>query len=79
MFDPAARNKWIMDKVNLAVEQHMDGINLDIEFPVNKTSAPILTQFVQETNKAFKNSMPYSQVGIQCGSAVLKLSVCVRL
>ena len=52
----------MMDKVKMAVSQHMDGINLDIEFPVNETSAPILTQFVQEATKVFHNSIPNSQV-----------------
>ncbi|XP_072015469.1 di-N-acetylchitobiase-like [Amphiura filiformis] len=62
LFDKVARNKWIMDHVKLAIEQHMDGINIDVEFPLNKTSAPLLTEMVRETTKVFHNSIPNSQV-----------------
>lgn len=62
LYNKQAASQWMMDKVKMAVSQHMDGINLDIEFPVNETSAPVLTQFVQEATKVFHNSIPNSQV-----------------
>ncbi|XP_072016119.1 di-N-acetylchitobiase-like [Amphiura filiformis] len=62
LFDKVAQKKWIMDHVKQAIDQHMDGINLDIEFPLSKSLAPLLTELVRETTKAFHDSIPNSQV-----------------
>ncbi|XP_054757207.2 di-N-acetylchitobiase-like [Lytechinus pictus] len=57
-----AQVEWVMSKVNYAIDNHMDGINLDIEFPLTKEEAPLLNSMVQMTTKVFKQSIPYSQV-----------------
>ncbi|XP_033638967.1 di-N-acetylchitobiase-like [Asterias rubens] len=56
------RNKWIIEKVAMAVDLHLDGINLDLENPIDASQAPLLTSFVDETTKAFHLSIPNSQV-----------------
>ena len=56
------RNKWIIEKVAMAVNLHLDGINLDLENPIDASQAPLLTSFVDETTKAFHLSIPNSQV-----------------
>ncbi|XP_028667375.1 di-N-acetylchitobiase [Erpetoichthys calabaricus] len=62
--DPANRTAWINNKVTLAKKQFMDGINLDIEQEVNKTSPEYwaLTALVKETTEAFHREIPGSQV-----------------
>ncbi|XP_030850869.1 di-N-acetylchitobiase [Strongylocentrotus purpuratus] len=57
-----ARIEWVMSKVEFAVINHLDGINLDIEFALTKEEAPLLTSFVQMTTEVFKQSIPHSQV-----------------
>ncbi|XP_060088107.1 di-N-acetylchitobiase [Heteronotia binoei] len=62
--DPAFRAAWIDQKVALAKQQYMDGINIDIEQIVNKSSAEYyaLTALVKETTEAFHKEIPGSQV-----------------
>lgn len=62
--DPAFRAAWINQKVELAKKQYMDGINIDIEQMVNKSSAEYyaLTALVKETTEAFHKEIPGSQV-----------------
>ncbi|XP_054836059.1 di-N-acetylchitobiase [Eublepharis macularius] len=62
--DPAFRTAWINQKVDLAKKQYMDGINIDIEQVVAKSSAEYyaLTALVQETTEAFHKAIPGSQV-----------------
>lgn len=57
-----ARMEWAMSKVKFVISNHLDGINLDIEFALTKEEAPLLTSFVQMTTEVFKQSSPYSQV-----------------
>ncbi|XP_033108879.1 di-N-acetylchitobiase-like [Anneissia japonica] len=54
--------QWISQQVQLAVDQFMDGINIDIEGPLDKSEAPLLTQLVADTTKAFHQAIPGSQV-----------------
>ncbi|XP_022096446.1 di-N-acetylchitobiase-like isoform X2 [Acanthaster planci] len=57
-----ARSAWIMARVNETMEEHLDGINIDIEYPLNKSEAHLLTDLVAETTKAFHTAIPNSQV-----------------
>lgn len=58
------RTAWIMEKVNLAKSQFMDGINIDIEQAVDEGSPEYqaLTELVKETTEAFHREIPGSQV-----------------
>uniref|UniRef100_A0A8D0LB12 Di-N-acetylchitobiase n=1 Tax=Sphenodon punctatus TaxID=8508 RepID=A0A8D0LB12_SPHPU len=58
------RRAWIAQQVDLAKKQFMDGINIDIEQEVNKTSPEYyaLTALVEETTEAFHRAIPGSQV-----------------
>ncbi|XP_038053090.1 di-N-acetylchitobiase-like [Patiria miniata] len=58
----ADRSAWVMAEVNEAIEQYLDGINIDIEYPMNKSEAHLLTNLVAETAHAFHISIPNSQV-----------------
>ncbi|XP_038053088.1 di-N-acetylchitobiase-like isoform X2 [Patiria miniata] len=58
----ADRSAWVMAQVDRAIKGHMDGINLDIEYPLNASQAKYLTTLVGETTKAFHISIPGSQV-----------------
>ncbi|KFW78925.1 Di-N-acetylchitobiase, partial [Manacus vitellinus] len=62
--DPAKRAAWISHQVDLAKNQYMDGINIDIEQEVNETSPEYyaLTELVKETTDAFHREIPGSQV-----------------
>ncbi|CAN9500371.1 unnamed protein product [Ophioblennius macclurei] len=62
--DQDNRTAWIMDKVNLAKSQFMDGINIDIEQAVENGSLEYyaLTALVKETTEAFHREIPGSQV-----------------
>ncbi|XP_069837632.1 di-N-acetylchitobiase-like isoform X2 [Dendropsophus ebraccatus] len=62
--DPHNRTAWIAEKVKLAKDQYMDGINLDIEQRVSNGSAEYyaLTALVEETTEAFHREIPGSQV-----------------
>ncbi|XP_063155936.1 di-N-acetylchitobiase-like [Candoia aspera] len=61
---PAVRTAWIKQKTSLAKKQYMDGINIDIEQTVKKSSAEYyaLTALVKETTEAFHKEIPGSQV-----------------
>lgn len=50
--------------MDLAKNQYMDGINIDIEQEVNETSPEYyaLTELVKETTDAFHREIPGSQV-----------------
>lgn len=62
--DQDNRTAWIMEKVNLAKSQFMDGINIDIEQAVEDGSPEYLalTNLVKETTEAFHREIPGSQV-----------------
>ncbi|XP_053105372.1 di-N-acetylchitobiase isoform X2 [Hemicordylus capensis] len=62
--DPFVRAAWIGQQIDLAKKQYMDGINIDIEQEVNKSSAEYyaLTALVKETTEAFHKEIPGSQV-----------------
>lgn len=62
--DAAKRTAWITEKVKLAKSQFMDGINLDIEQVVEKSSPEYyaLTALVRETTETFHREIPGSQV-----------------
>lgn len=64
MVDPNNRTAWITDKVNLAKEQFLDGINLDLEQAVSVGSPEYaaLTALVRETTETFHREIPGSQV-----------------
>ncbi|XP_019386726.1 PREDICTED: di-N-acetylchitobiase [Crocodylus porosus] len=64
MLEPAARELWITQQVELAKKQYMDGINIDIEQAVNRLSPEYdaLTNLVKETTDAFHRAIPGSQV-----------------
>ncbi|XP_071957112.1 di-N-acetylchitobiase-like [Antedon mediterranea] len=55
-------NLWITQQVKLAQDQFMDGINIDIEDPLDKSDAPLLTKLVAETTLVFHEMIPGSQV-----------------
>ncbi|KAM3840698.1 di-N-acetylchitobiase-like [Vipera latastei] len=61
---PALRTAWIKQKISLAKKQYMDGINIDIEQTVKKSSAEYyaLTALVKETTEVFHKEIPGSQV-----------------
>ncbi|XP_034293003.1 di-N-acetylchitobiase-like [Pantherophis guttatus] len=58
------RTAWIKQKISLAKKQYMDGINIDIEQTVKKSSAEYyaLTALVKETTEIFHKEIPGSQV-----------------
>ena len=58
----ADRSAWTIAQVNRAIQYHMDGINFDIEYPLDAANAKYLTALVAETSKAFHLSIPGSQV-----------------
>ncbi|XP_022096449.1 di-N-acetylchitobiase-like isoform X2 [Acanthaster planci] len=58
----ADRSAWVMQQVDRAIQGHMDGINFDIEYPLDASKAKYLTALVDETTKAFHLSIPGSQV-----------------
>nr|XP_020650703.1 di-N-acetylchitobiase isoform X1 [Pogona vitticeps] len=62
--DPAFRAAWIKQQVDLAKKQYMDGINIDIEQEVARSSPEYdaLTALVKETTEAFHKAIPGSQV-----------------
>lgn len=62
--DAAKRKAWIMENVNLAKRQFMDGINIDIEQAVEESSPEYhaLTALVKETTEMFHREIPGSQV-----------------
>ncbi|XP_069795478.1 di-N-acetylchitobiase-like [Narcine bancroftii] len=62
--DQINRTAWILDKVNLAKSQFMDGINLDLEEAVVYQSVEYfaLTKLVKETTDIFHREIPGSQV-----------------
>ncbi|GCB76112.1 hypothetical protein scyTo_0017426 [Scyliorhinus torazame] len=64
IIDPANRTAWIIDQVNLAKRQFLDGINLDLEEAVEFKSQGYyaLTQLVNETTQIFHREIPGSQV-----------------
>ncbi|NP_001279199.1 di-N-acetylchitobiase precursor [Callorhinchus milii] len=64
ILDQANRTAWINKQVQLAKNQFMDGINLDLEYPVAKGSQEYfaLTALVNETTEAFHRRIPGSQV-----------------
>ncbi|KAH0618464.1 hypothetical protein JD844_017692 [Phrynosoma platyrhinos] len=61
---PARRAAWIKQKIETAKNQHMDGINIDIEQRVKRKSPEYyaLTALVKETTEAFHKEIPGSQV-----------------
>ncbi|XP_026534211.1 di-N-acetylchitobiase [Notechis scutatus] len=61
---PAVRIAWIKQNIGLAKKQYMDGINIDIEQTVKKSSAEYyaLTALVKETTEVFHKEIPGSQV-----------------
>lgn len=52
------------NKTSFAMENFADGINIDIEGPVDKDSKEVtlLTKLVQSTVDSFKKNIPDSQV-----------------
>ncbi|XP_071795850.1 di-N-acetylchitobiase-like [Asterias amurensis] len=58
----SARSNWIMDRVNDVIGEHLDGINIDIEYPLKQSEAHLLTDFMSELTKTFHLSIPNSQV-----------------
>ncbi len=51
-----------MSRVNDTIAEHLDGINIDIEYPLNKSQAHLVTDFMSELTKTFHISIPNSQV-----------------
>ncbi|XP_006898421.1 PREDICTED: di-N-acetylchitobiase [Elephantulus edwardii] len=64
IIDPTFRESWITQKLVLAKNQYMDGINIDIEQEVNCSSPEYdaLTALVKETTEAFHHEIEGSQV-----------------
>ncbi|XP_010961628.1 di-N-acetylchitobiase [Camelus bactrianus] len=62
--NPTFRASWIAKQVQLAKTQHMDGINLDIEQEVQRSSPEYyaLTALVKETTDTFHREIKGSQV-----------------
>ena len=58
----ADRSDWIMKQLTSVISLHLDGINLDIEQPIDPSQAHLLTTLVDETTKVFHLSIPSSQV-----------------
>ena len=58
----ADRKAWIKARVNQTAEEHLDGINIDIEYPLGKGEASPLTTLVAETTAAFHAANPDYQV-----------------
>ena len=61
-----ARSTWIAQQLQLVQESFADGINLDIEEAVTNGSVEqkLLTQFVEEVYKAFKEANNDYQVSM---------------
>nr|XP_054756936.1 di-N-acetylchitobiase-like [Lytechinus pictus] len=62
LFNESARNRWVEDTVNYAVNNFIDGYNIDFEFPLLTSQAPTLTAMIKQTKDAFKKALPYSVV-----------------
>ena len=58
------RKEWVSNMTKKALENHADGINIDIEEPVPKGSKEetLLTMLVNETTRAFHDAIKGSQV-----------------
>lgn len=66
IIDPTFRASWIAQQVNVSKKQYMDGINLDIEQVISRSSPEhnALTSLVKETADAFHREIQGSQVKI---------------
>ncbi|ELK06296.1 di-N-acetylchitobiase [Pteropus alecto] len=64
IIDPTFRASWIAQQVNLSKKQYMDGINLDIEQVISRSSPEhnALTSLVKETADTFHREIQGSQV-----------------
>ncbi|XP_060685993.1 di-N-acetylchitobiase [Hemiscyllium ocellatum] len=64
ILDHTQRINWINDQIQLAKQQFMDGINLDLEEAVEFKSEGYyaITQLVNETTQIFHREIPGSQV-----------------
>uniref|UniRef100_UPI00398EBB6D di-N-acetylchitobiase-like n=1 Tax=Pristiophorus japonicus TaxID=55135 RepID=UPI00398EBB6D len=64
IIDKTNRTAWINSQVQLAKNQYMDGINLDLEeaVPFQSVEYYALTQLVNETSQIFHREIPGSQV-----------------
>ncbi|XP_039714985.1 di-N-acetylchitobiase-like [Pteropus medius] len=64
IIDPTFRASWIAQQVNVSKKQYMDGINLDIEQVISRSSPEhnALTSLVKETADAFHREIQGSQV-----------------
>ncbi|XP_070565593.1 di-N-acetylchitobiase-like [Ptychodera flava] len=62
--DSYARNLWVVEQLQTAVDGHFDGINIDIEDPVVDKSVEkeLLTELVEQTSEAFHIMNKFSQV-----------------
>mmetsp|Transcript_32213 Transcript_32213/g.44190 ORF Transcript_32213/g.44190 Transcript_32213/m.44190 type:complete len:371 (+) Transcript_32213:29-1141(+) len=60
------REQWIYQWINKVKETYTDGINFDMEDPIddNSPNKQYFTQLVQETTKAFHTEIPGSQVTV---------------
>ena len=63
-----ARSTWIAQQLQLVQESFADGINLDIEEAVTNGSVEqkLLTLFVEEVYKAFKDANNDYQASVVC-------------
>lgn len=79
------RHEWIKNLTSSAIENHADGVNIDIEGPIKKGSKEValLSQLTADVYRAFKEELPGSQVdhglddGIKC--RVLKMLLKLRM
>eukprot|EP00118_Oscarella_pearsei_P015946 m.148468 g.148468 ORF g.148468 m.148468 type:complete len:357 (+) comp38498_c1_seq15:57-1127(+) len=68
MLNKAARSSFIEKQLSLAKKFYLDGINLDVEWPLNSTAARnALNDLVAETKSAFSRAIPGSQVSFDIG------------
>ena len=62
--DSQLRAEWINNLTAKAIASHADGVNIDIEEPVDEKSKEmsLLTKLASETADAFHTKIPGSQV-----------------
>ena len=60
------KKQWILDQVSSVKEHHADGVNFDLEDPIEKNSKEYFgyTDLVKSTTEAMHNAIPGSQVKV---------------
>ncbi|XP_065844596.1 di-N-acetylchitobiase-like [Oscarella lobularis] len=63
LLNATARAAFVSDQISVATANYLDGVNIDIESPLNSTAMrAALVELVAETRRAFAEAIPGSQI-----------------